>query len=289
MGVDASGAAESCTADDDSPDNDSEVPDAITVGVGGTVSANADITLKAGSAPTAEGTVQWNTSTDRILVGNGSTTETFYSGPHTTSASDLTSGTLPDARLSSNVPYSGATSPCSADQILKNVGGTWACAADGGSGGHTLNESSGTVGAALTSFTDRANIAVSTSSGLNLTDDPGKDATIFRIGGCPVGFTEVESQGNTLGCIQTDEEGSASFESANDDCFDTYGGTVPPFEMMCAAAANYALTNEDDDSEWVGGGQTSGNNNLWQGASGDCASGTGASAGSNAYRCWIPR
>lgn len=48
LGVDASGAVETCTADDDAPDSDGEVPDAITV----TMQNNS--TLVNGTGPTAD-------------------------------------------------------------------------------------------------------------------------------------------------------------------------------------------------------------------------------------------
>lgn len=88
LGVDASGAVESCTADDDSPDSDAEVPDAITVS-GGSVSSS-DVTLQqsATPAPTAEGRIEWDTDDDRIVVGDGSGQATFYSGPHTAGHGD---------------------------------------------------------------------------------------------------------------------------------------------------------------------------------------------------------
>lgn len=41
LGVDASGVAEGCTADDDQPDSDAEVPDVLTIGATGSVAAAA--------------------------------------------------------------------------------------------------------------------------------------------------------------------------------------------------------------------------------------------------------
>ncbi len=93
-GVDASGASEGCTADDDAPDDDSEVPDAITV-AGGSVSTST-ITLDTGADPTADGQIRWDSTTERIEVGDdGAATLEFYSGAHTTdtNANTICTGT----------------------------------------------------------------------------------------------------------------------------------------------------------------------------------------------------
>lgn len=44
------------------------------------------VTLEQGTAPsqTAEGRIQWDTDDNRLVVGDGSTTQTFYAGAHTT-------------------------------------------------------------------------------------------------------------------------------------------------------------------------------------------------------------
>jgi len=90
LGVDASGAVESCTADDDSPDSDAEVPDALTI-AGGTI-GTSDITLKgsASPTPTAEGRIEWDSTNDRIVIGDGVGQKTFYSGE----ISDTNAGTI---------------------------------------------------------------------------------------------------------------------------------------------------------------------------------------------------
>ncbi len=68
----------------------------------------------------------------------------------------------------------------------------------GAGGGHTIAESSGTVGADLTPATDRANLVFSTGTWFVLTDDPDKDATIVSLSTGPGTTTnkvwqEVES------------------------------------------------------------------------------------------------
>lgn len=84
LGVDGAGAVESCTADDDQPDDDSEVPDAITL-AGGTVGTSA-ITLVQSTTPTptADGVIEWDTDNDRIVVGDSSGQATFWPGAHAT-------------------------------------------------------------------------------------------------------------------------------------------------------------------------------------------------------------
>ncbi len=75
LGVDAAGAVQSCTADDDQPDDDSEVPDAITIDN----SSSGWIILEQGITPgnTTEGRIQWDTATSQLAVGNGSSVSRF--------------------------------------------------------------------------------------------------------------------------------------------------------------------------------------------------------------------
>ena len=93
-GVDASGAAESCASL-----VNADIPEAITI-VGGTI-GTSPITLvqSAGAAPTTEGRIEWDTDDDVLKVGDSVGTKTFFPGAHTTSADDLSSGTLSLARL----------------------------------------------------------------------------------------------------------------------------------------------------------------------------------------------
>jgi hypothetical protein len=50
---------------------------AASIGTGATITTPT-LTLKTGTAPTAEGDLQWNSTTDRMIVGDGATTKTFY-------------------------------------------------------------------------------------------------------------------------------------------------------------------------------------------------------------------
>lgn len=68
--------------DDDTPDNDSEVPDAITV-AGGAVNTSA-ITLDTGVDPTTDGQIRWDSITERVEIGDdGIATLELYPGAHT--------------------------------------------------------------------------------------------------------------------------------------------------------------------------------------------------------------
>lgn len=84
LGVDESGAVESCTVDDDQPDSDAEVPDAITIAGGSIGTTPIDLVQSATPTPTVEGRIEWDTDDNRIVVGDGASSQTFYSGAHTT-------------------------------------------------------------------------------------------------------------------------------------------------------------------------------------------------------------
>lgn len=107
---------------------------------------------------------------------------------------------------------------------------------------------------------------------------------------CRSGFTRMG-----LGCIQTDEEGSGTWDAAREDCYDTYGGRLPtPFELQ-AAANNIALTNETDDEEWTShithddGTVECGYQKLNAGTADESADFAEEACGtSEAYRCFIP-
>lgn len=100
LGGDATGPLTAIVVGDDSHAHaDSTVADTLTVS-GGSLSAS-DITLKAGTVPTAEGLIEWNTTTDRILVGDGIATQTFHAGPHTVD-------TDTDDQVASEVPFTPA-------------------------------------------------------------------------------------------------------------------------------------------------------------------------------------
>lgn len=116
-GVDASGASEGCTADDDQPDADAEVPDAITVSAG-TVT-NSDVTLKAGTAPTVDGRIEYDTTLEAIVLGDdGTGTKTVYPGLRAASVSDGGPATTATAAAADGTD-------CSAGQYARGVDTSW--------------------------------------------------------------------------------------------------------------------------------------------------------------------
>lgn len=105
---------------------------------------------------------------------------------------------------------------------------------------------------------------------------------------CPVGFTAVSAAGRTLGCIQTAEEGSATFYAAIDNCFATYGGRLPSVSEMFAAMNNFVLTDETDDIEWLDQGYTGGSAYVMNTGSLTPVSAV-ATSSAVAYRCWVEK
>lgn len=82
-GVDASGNAELCTNDDDSPDSDGEVPNDITVNGGAVVDSR--LVLQTGANPQEDGRLKWDSTTERVEIGDdGVATLELYPGAHTT-------------------------------------------------------------------------------------------------------------------------------------------------------------------------------------------------------------
>ena len=125
LGVDASGASESCTADDDTPDSDGEVPDAITVT--GAVSPST-FTFPASAAPaqTTDAQAIWDSDDNRLTVGDGVSTLVIYPGAHAGAVSDGGAATTATALAANGgnctvgnyplgVDASGAVESCTAD------------------------------------------------------------------------------------------------------------------------------------------------------------------------------
>jgi len=105
-------------------------------------------------------------------------------------------------------------------------------------------------------------------------------------------FTALSALGRTLICCQTDEEGSGTWEAANNDCFQTYGGRLCSTSELHLCFDNAVLNDETDDSEWTSDFTEDGAGVFeairWDGdASPKYA--VGDVTGSRAYRCCIPR
>ncbi len=68
---------------------------------------------------------------------------------------------------------------------------------------------------------------------------------------CPTGFTMIQNNGYQMGCMQNDEQGTGDWSTAANSCFTTYGGRLPSNSELHVAFQNYALSNENDDKEWI--------------------------------------
>jgi hypothetical protein len=101
---------------------------------------------------------------------------------------------------------------------------------------------------------------------------------------CPSGFTKMEAQGRTIGCIHTAAQAAATYINANLNCYNNFGGTLPTHSIR-AIAQSSSLAITVAANEWVGGGL---------GGEGQCPrinpDGTAASSAcgnSQVYRCFI--
>jgi len=105
---------------------------------------------------------------------------------------------------------------------------------------------------------------------------------------CPAGFTNVKAVNNQLGCIQTAENGTATYYNAIRACFTSYGGRLPFSQEFGIAYANFSLTNANNGWEWAG-------DTAWYGSVVSASVVDGAAISIDAcsasypYRCWIPR
>ncbi|WP_414462398.1 tail fiber domain-containing protein [Hyphomicrobium sp. DY-1] len=67
---------------------------------------------------------------------------------------------------------------------------------------------------------------------------------------CPAGFTLMQSQGQTMGCIQNSDEGTDDCISAINACWSNYGGRLPTYSELTAAVG--AGIVPFTTSEWTG-------------------------------------
>ncbi len=116
---------------------------------------------------------------------------------------------------------------------------------------------------------------------------------------CPSGFTSIEQTTPTtygyrsqIGCMQNDEEGTAQFHTALQDCWATYGARIPTGAEWYIAMNNYALSNETDTNEWTSDQMYFSNTGGAFGLVGNgsiTAVGIAFPSSSHDYRCWIER
>ena len=105
---------------------------------------------------------------------------------------------------------------------------------------------------------------------------------------CPSGFTNVKAGNNQLGCMETAEEGTATWWVAANTCFTKYGGELPIYTEWYAALNNFSIA-VPSNWEWLGNGD------YWNQAGTSMAGGgsitnlsTDALTSARGYRCWIP-
>lgn len=113
-----------------------------------------------------------------------------------------------------------------------------------------------------------------------------QEASVFS---CPAGFTLIQNAGQTLGCMQTDEEGSGDWPTAVDACFDNYGGRLPTTTEWYVAMANYTLTNETGNWETASDAEyNSVENHAIVGNASISDFFRGSDTFERPYRCFIP-
>ncbi|MCC6946394.1 MAG: discoidin domain-containing protein [Bradyrhizobiaceae bacterium] len=108
---------------------------------------------------------------------------------------------------------------------------------------------------------------------------------------CPGGFTQIAAQGRVLGCMQTDENSAATWPTAASACFVNHGGRLPTSAEWYLAAANYSLSNETGNWEWLSDavGETSNyDNHAVVGNTAITDFSWGYDTAAYAYRCFIP-
>jgi hypothetical protein len=87
-----------------------------------------------------------------------------------------------------------------------------------------------------------------TSGNVDITGSATASGYVQR---CPAGFTVIGNAARSLGCMQTAENAAATWTAANDACFDNHGGRLPSSSEWHIAMANFALTGETGNWEWL--------------------------------------
>jgi len=124
-------------------------------------------------------------------------------------------------------------------------------------------------------------------------DDNDARVTVLEAAGgtaCPGVFTDVSAAGNQLGCMQTAEQGTGTWETASNTCFTTFGGRLPTTGEWYITMNNFALTGEINGWEWNHDGATTTADRHAVSGGLDLATQTIAGdVSAYSYRCWIPR
>ena len=109
---------------------------------------------------------------------------------------------------------------------------------------------------------------------------------------CPAGFTVIGNASRSLGCMQTTENAASNWTAANDACFDDHGGRLPFSSEWHIAMANFALTGETGNWEWLAdavGDSSPYDNHAVAGSTAITDFSWGADSGNYTYRCFLPK
>jgi len=107
---------------------------------------------------------------------------------------------------------------------------------------------------------------------------------------CPSGFALLQSQGQTLGCIQQSTNSASTCANAQKTCFSTYGARLPFYSELIIGREYASGYSAHSGNQWQGtsdyaGGESCGTVNE----SSNPASASGISPGSSlVYRCFVP-
>ncbi|WP_198136984.1 DUF1566 domain-containing protein [Nitrobacter hamburgensis] len=170
-----------------------------------------------------------------------------------------------------------------------------------GSNSIILKNDDGATGTAANRFALAGDLALTPNQAVILTYDStasrwraASNGTATSTFSCPSGFTKLQSQGQTLGCMK-DSVVAASGLNCRDaatSCWNSYGGRLPTYNEYKAAQASIGGFTIHANLEWVG-------SPSWNSADNESCGGIEPTAGGipssypytrtdHAYRCFIP-
>jgi hypothetical protein len=231
LGVDSKGSVQSCTADDDSPDNDSEVPDAITVSSSGSVAWTA-LT----SYPAACSAGQYvSTIGDTLTCG----TPSMSTATTLDADADGTANVTADAdSVDFSLDGTGTVARVASDGSYVQVGTT----TDGTRGATFLNNTSAGTPAEPAAPASGSTLLYAFGSGAlgelykkNNTD--GTSERLILTSGNLAGDVTADATGNvTIGANKILESMLKAVDSATDEECLTYETTTGDFEWQACGS-----------------------------------------------------